>query len=327
MMQSEEEIFATFRPYCSALATKPSPAILARLKEVVVHTNSTQLGQIQEYIMFPMQLYLRTPTLPENYTLQVMEFVSVFFAKTTLASTFVFKDLMSSCLTMSMSTKDKISEDFKLSFCKLIRTLVTSADPDVKMYIYSEDLKLPLSHIIFECLEWAETDSARNVVISSLQVLDAVIVEANNDDNASLQRAFAERFAQMVPGTATKLVKVLRRNFEAQSHKIKALCLVLWMKSVVSVLNDTHVNEDPINLETSADDKVAILCDPQWVGKAQDHLLQHMQIFATMTVHPQLLVREALQTLCQSFLSHSVQTFRNTHALQVSYYYITFFVA
>ena len=75
---SEEQLFQTFRPFCSALATKPTLTILKKLQEKIQVHNGADLGRIDEYILFPMQLYLKTPTLPENYTLAVFDFVTSF---------------------------------------------------------------------------------------------------------------------------------------------------------------------------------------------------------------------------------------------------------
>ena len=123
-MQSvtEEQLFQTFRPLCSALATKPTLPILKKLGQKIQIHNGKELGRIEEYIIFPMQLYLKTPTLPENYTLAVFEFVTKFYQKTPLSSKFVFKDVISSLLVMSMG-QEKLSEDFKSAFSKLVVSL------------------------------------------------------------------------------------------------------------------------------------------------------------------------------------------------------------
>ena len=55
---------------------------------------SEPLTQIQEYIIFPMQLYLKTPTMPENYTLAVFDFIALFYSKASLCSQFVLKDII-----------------------------------------------------------------------------------------------------------------------------------------------------------------------------------------------------------------------------------------
>merc|ERR1719468_474721 len=114
----EEELFQKFRPYCSALATKPTLLILEKLIQIVQDSDAHDLQRIQEYIIFPMQLYLKTPTMPENYTLAVMDFLSMFYAKTVLCSRFVLKDIISSLLVMSMG-KEVLSEDFKVAFSKV----------------------------------------------------------------------------------------------------------------------------------------------------------------------------------------------------------------
>ena len=72
-------IFSKFRPFCAALASKPSKEILEKLDILVSATNPQDLVSLQEYILFPCQLYLKTPMMPENYTIQVLKFVEHFF--------------------------------------------------------------------------------------------------------------------------------------------------------------------------------------------------------------------------------------------------------
>ena len=70
---SAEEIFRKFRPYCAVLASQPSEECLAKLAAL--------LELVQEYLVFPAQLHLKTRAAgtPRNFT---------------------FKDLLTSCLAL-----------------------------------------------------------------------------------------------------------------------------------------------------------------------------------------------------------------------------------
>ena len=306
---AEEELFQTFRPYCSALASKPSLPILRKITDLVQISNPDDLTKIQEYIIFPLQLYLRTPIMPENYTLAVIDFIRLFYAKVKLKSQFVLKDIISSALTICMKA-DKLSEDFKTSLSGLFVNMFKSAIEDVKLYVYGEDLKLPLSHIVFETLKWAEEDEAFDVISTSLSVIKALI--AANDDFYC--QVYIERFAPMLPGITTKVVKIIKRNHK-QGHKIKAACLTLWTDIVSSIINDRQVFLEP-SIDDN-EDQSSLLKDPKWVDLAKDHLYTHMQIFASMTTHEHRSVRKALQSLCQGLIIHSWNVLRNTRPLQV----------
>ena len=116
-------------------------------------------------------------------------------------------------------------------------------------------------------------------------------------------------------GITTRIVKVLKRSFSSQSHKIKAQCLTLWSDLVTHVLKDDLLANSPSENAKSSD--ILLLNDPQWLGKAQDHLYQHMQIFASMTVQNELKIREALLGLCTALQQLSWETLQNTRPLQV----------
>ena len=60
--------------------------------------------------------------MPENYTLAVIDFIRLFYAKVKLKSQFVLKDIISSALTICMKA-DKLSEDFKTSLSGLFANM------------------------------------------------------------------------------------------------------------------------------------------------------------------------------------------------------------
>ena len=76
-MMTEEQLFNKFRPYCALLSTEPSLEVLERLKQLVGETEPSQLEPIQEYLVFPAQLHLKTRAgkTPGNFTVAVLEYV------------------------------------------------------------------------------------------------------------------------------------------------------------------------------------------------------------------------------------------------------------
>ena len=95
---SEEEIFRKFRPYCAVLASQPSAECLAKLAELCDDTAATELELVQEYLVFPAQLHLKTRAAgtPRNFT---------------------FKDLLTSCLAL---LAPGAGEDLQLSLCSTL---------------------------------------------------------------------------------------------------------------------------------------------------------------------------------------------------------------
>ena len=97
---SEEEIFRKFRPYCAVLASQPSAECLAKLAALCDDTAAAELELVQEYLVFPAQLHLKTRAAgtPRNFTLAVLEYLRTLYKRIRLASLFNSKDLLTSCL-------------------------------------------------------------------------------------------------------------------------------------------------------------------------------------------------------------------------------------
>ena len=100
MEDATEVIFRPLRPYCMALTTQPSLPVLNKLNDVVLNSDQATLEGLQEYIMLPMQIYLKAPTMPENYTLSVLNFVRDLYARVKLTSKFILMDLLQNMLIM-----------------------------------------------------------------------------------------------------------------------------------------------------------------------------------------------------------------------------------
>ena len=104
---TEEELFSRFRPYCALLTTESSLECLERLRHLVEETDSSQLDLLQDYLIFPAQLHLKTKAgqTPANFTVAVLEYVQSLYSRVPLRSVFVFHDILSSCLGLVSSLK------------------------------------------------------------------------------------------------------------------------------------------------------------------------------------------------------------------------------
>jgi hypothetical protein len=261
----KEQMFSAFRPYCAALATKPSKEILEKLSKLVSQSDPVHLTELQEYILFPCQLYLRTPVLPENYTLQVLKFVEQFFSRESveLNSAFLMTDLLQSILQL-----DSKSEDLKIGVCDCLASLVKSSTVEVKSVLFGVEQKLAVSHLVFQVLEWSQI-GVRPLILSSLNLIDSLcIVDRVNE---KLYRQFVDDFCQMLPGITTKLVKTLQqqdRNSDKNkigfSNKIIVKCLSVWRRYVVAIFCHENVETDLVdkNIETDlAENNLAEISD------------------------------------------------------------------
>ena len=146
---SEEEIFRKFRPYCAVLASQPSAECLAKLAALCDDTAAAELELVQEYLVFPAQLHLKTRAAgtPRNFTLAVLEYLRTLYKRIRLASLFILKDLLTSLALVAPGA----GEDLQLSLCSTLTQLLAAARGAVAEEMADPDngMKLPLSHLVF----------------------------------------------------------------------------------------------------------------------------------------------------------------------------------
>ena len=91
------------------------------------------------------------------------------------------------------------------------------------------------------------TSSFYTIIAKIICVFLPLVLDPENSEknHVAVQEAYIERMAPMLPGTTTKIVKLLKRNFPSQGHKIKTKCLDLWTKLVTSIISDANVQLEP----------------------------------------------------------------------------------
>lgn len=352
-----EAQFRPFRRYCIMLTSQPSLPVLEKLKETVLQSNGTSLNAVQEYIMLPMQMYLRAPNMPENYTLSVLLFVRDFYHIVKLSSKFVLTDLIQSILPFltptnfqtkstdaSEGTRSTISEDMKIALCSCLKSLVRSADDTIKCEVlYNQEYKLQVSHLVFQALEWSEADDVTEVVIESLQFVNELCYNKCISDlnmkkpqygvfDTEIAQNFASQFTQMLPGLTSRILKVIKpkklsKSDKIQSHKIKANALMVWCNYVCALLNDKHFNRDDImDTDEGIEDAsnidnghVNMINNPTWLGKAQDHLVQHLEILRShnFVTSEKLYLRNMVYLICEATSEFCKNTLRCFNSLQI----------
>ena len=359
----EEDIEVHFRPfrrYCMILTTQPSIPVLQNLNEIILKTDPNILQCLQEYIMLPMQIYLKSPSLPENYTISVLNFVRDFYRRITLTSTFLMTDLLRNLLPMitpedlqasnetgsnNKNVRISLSEDMKIAICSCLATLIEKSDDSVKAdVIYKEDYKLQISHLVFQVLEWSEKEEIKNVVLESLNLVNALCynkcisgpINQTRQDFPNIEQnindSFVAQFTQMLPGITSRLIKVIQlrngvSNEKPQSFKIKSSVLMVWGNYVCAILNDKNVTVDDIIESdfTTSDMSKSKFCDTHllrntvWVGKAQDHLLQHLQLFTKygFLTSEKLHMRNMMLLVCENTIKYCADSLKCMGGLQI----------
>ena len=292
-------MFTRFRPYCAILTTEPSLECLERLREMVEKTEVGQLEPIQEYLIFPAQLHLKTKAgkTPANFTVAMLEYVQSLYSEVPLRSAFVFEDILSSCLGLVSSLK--MTEDLKLHICCCLSSLVKAATRSellTEIYRDQDKIKLPLSHLLHSLLSWAsDLMLPVRLRVSALSLMSS-LCEAD-------RRQVGEVMVSLVPGLTSQLAKITL-NVSVPGPVLSA-ALSAWTAFVTITLHDTHFQTD---VKTELGEPPLKSLD--WLSKAQVQLVQHLEIFQPLALHPDPRVRGSVLQLVRDVLGCCQDTLR-----------------
>lgn len=314
-MMDPENLFRPFQACCLELISKPNMEALLKLERLIDSAveAGTSVASIKDHLMFPLWVYLKEPNLNENYTIAVLNLMAKFHSVVVPRgpqSPVDMRNLLLNLLTLSSKIvpggpkSSAAVEDLKTAICRCFSSLLRSCDRNLKVdLIYHQDFKLPLSHLVFQSLDWAgNEDQHVEVVDASLDVLESLLPREQGGEEDS---AAASQFRQMLPGITSKLVQSLVPSSPSStdkrpviSAKVIAKKVSLWTRYVCLVMADSRVFQGG-KLAEGGEPVVVDDFDKVWLGKAQDHLLTHLQVFSAsgLATYPDPQVRQAILAL------------------------------
>ena len=189
---------------------------------------------MQDHILFPLLVYLKEPTCALNYTIAVIDFIRLFCFKIKINTFFILKDIVNSLLSIASKIKSEhSSEDLKLTIVFCVAVLIKSSADHVINEFYSEGFKLPVSHLIFLTLEWAENEKSPLLKSSCVNLLDICLERRCGE--------FSRIFIGLLPGISSRLVK-LCQDVTLHQASVKAAALNSWGSFVNTLFCDNVVS-------------------------------------------------------------------------------------
>ena len=275
------------------LASQPCAECLAKLAALCDDTAAAELELVQEYLVFPAQLHLKTRAAgtPRNFTLAVLEYLRTLYKRIRLASLFNSKDLLTSSLVL---VAPGAGEDLQLSLCSTLTQLLAAARGAVAEEMADPDngMKLPLSHLVFTCLTWAE-DAATPapVKLASLGLVTALCQTA-----ASL----ASLLRPMLPGVTSRAARLVQHPAPHQPASVTAAAVSAWTGVVCVVMADAGTAPRPG--DDLATPPTTPAPDPAWLEAAVSQLGHHLAVLAGCASHSDARVRRAVLQLATQLL-------------------------
>ena len=216
----------------------------------VEESDRNELQNLQDHILFPFQVYLKEPSLNLNYTISVIDFIRMFSSKISIKTFFILKDILNSLLAIASNMKnDTSNEDLKLSIVSCAGVMLKSSTDEVVQDFYGESFKLPVSHLIYLTLEWAEKEKSPLLKSSSIQLLDICLERKSGQ--------FKQIFLGLLPGISSRLVKICQDS-SLQQASVKAAALKCWGGYVVALFSDEAVMKIDATIKENAKTQLGI---------------------------------------------------------------------
>ena len=202
------------------------------------------------------------------------------------------KDVMGALLQLVSSPKGEASvdEDLKSASVNCIAQLLKSSVVSVREELYSEAMKLPLSHLVFLSLSWTEAEKAPTLRQDCLKLLKTLLEQRTS--------GFRTVFQGLLPGILCKLAKVCQDPGTIHSS-LKALVINVWSGYVAEVFSD----DNRCSLEET------------WIAKAQVQILNQIHIIQSFSSHSDRRIKESMLICAERLINNCWNILDNTRTV------------
>jgi len=288
MMANPEvaRLLPKYLPGLKTLTEKNAPGAadaLARMRALVAEAPASELALLAEHLAFPAELYLDRPWASDNYTVDVMDYLSELYRKVPADRPALLESTVDRLMLVA-STGRSASEDVKLAVCRCLTSLFSSAPDETLLAVYSaEQAKLRFSQLTLAVISWIEeARTLPSMTRAGCDLFKRLWLSSPRESSAGLRNAFGSTFLDMLPGVSTKLMKLLKDK--KVSPKSKALLLLSWTQFVTLILSDDHFAR--LDLESSEEEystRNDNYSSEKWLNLARDHLSNQMSILLALS--------------------------------------------
>ncbi|NWW95475.1 TTI1 protein, partial [Rhynochetos jubatus] len=324
VFDTPQEAFGALRPVCVQLTRAQTVGNVARLQAHLAAVSASALQELQEYVLFPLRFALKAPGPGrERLAQSAVQCVSAVLAATRVKKRELLQELFSElCACLAPPARSgkpaSLSEELKLAVIQALRTLLHSASGDVVLSLYQPATLPLLGFAVSLLLGLAEHEKAKQLKISALACLQALVLQCDCQEHPQLDEDEAQRcgdlFAAFLPGISIALSRVITGDIK-QGHRPAVAAIRLFYQVVGLVMADEQLaripkNKEKLPVEQSKISELMVHRGPEWShSTAQKLCLLLHKVVEFSSVHPHWKVRLELVELVHHLLrscSHSL---------------------
>uniref|UniRef100_A0A8C3GFP7 TELO2-interacting protein 1 homolog n=1 Tax=Cairina moschata TaxID=8855 RepID=A0A8C3GFP7_CAIMO len=336
VFDTPREAFGALRPACVRLTQAQTAENVALLRARLAAVGAAALQELQEYVLYPLRLALASPgPRRERLAQSAARGLAAVLGATRLRGPELLRELLAelcACLGTPPAPgpapgPGPASEELKLAVVEALHALIHSADGDVILSLYRPPALHLLGFAVSLLLGLAERERARQVKISALKCLQALVLRCECCQHRQLredeEQQCGDSFASFLPGVALALSRVITADIK-QGHATTVAALRVFYQVVGLVMADEQLARIPENKEKPSGEqsevsKLVVHRGPDWSKNTAEKLslLLH-KIVERSSVHSHWKVRLELVELVHHLVRNCRQSLVDsfTHLLK-----------
>ncbi|XP_064639094.1 TELO2-interacting protein 1 homolog isoform X2 [Lineus longissimus] len=321
MEPATKEVFEKLKPVCIPLIKEPTPENIARLDATLKDLSVQALQQLQEYVLFPLRLALKSSSsLSDKECIGVLDCMTDILKKTTVTNWELFQDLFNClCLLLSSPGQDvqlnQGSEEWKIAIVGCLMALISQSSLGVLTSVYQVEFLPALGHAVSSLLTLTQHERYQKLKVSAIECL-LVLAQVDGKGDQYLMCRIGDIFPSFLPGIAIALSKVITGDVK-QGQAVTVHAIRAWASLVTLVVGDATLTwaqnkQISVKAKNEKQQQLVIERSPDWAQATADKLDILIGRIVTLTSHANWKVRLAMVNWAEQLLNECQRTLKGS---------------
>ncbi|XP_052824951.1 TELO2-interacting protein 1 homolog isoform X2 [Octopus bimaculoides] len=315
--------FQNLQPLCVGLVKEPTVQKLELLKNQLKAVDREILGELYEYVLFPLRLILKQNTCKKDTFLTLLaQCTADVLSAATIEKWDTFKDLFVTFTVLLGSPEESnnkistLSEELKLAIVDVLSILLKNSNYDVLTDLYTVKNITLLGHTVSSLLSLIEHEKMRKLRVSAMDCLAALSLYDNG--NTKIRVKCGNMFSSFLPRISIVLSSVVTGD-HIQGHQVIKTAIDTLRKIVLLTMTDKlieesqkHIHHLNTDVENEKLRNLIVNRDQKWSEKTAEKLLIIVKQVGSIRQHYHSGVRLSLVEWAHAILNNCTRSMSNS---------------
>ncbi|GFQ65750.1 TELO2-interacting protein 1 [Trichonephila clavata] len=307
--------FDALKPLCDRIAKDCSLEDILEFERIIKQIDDDSIRILHTYVLVSFRLLLCRKA-KEAVIIKAADVMSYLFEKGPTGPFPVFSRFFLQLSQLLLNPVDmhvviNASEEFKISVCKCVISLVKNSDEEVIKDVYQYSFRLVLAQAVFSLINLLKNEKSKMLRKTVLQTIGVLALNSNHISikSKAVKQSASTMLAEFLPGLSIALISVICGDVK-QGEAVVRISLNILAELIVLVVGDGCTIDAGKNKNTKTKDD-GVIKNETWFKETSAKLEIVVNNSTTVVSHDNWKVRLEFLMFAKSILFHCTKYLEN----------------